>query len=307
MIKIEKRVIFIKIIGTILLIIGLFSLLLIPAELTSFYVFSEGGNNHYEGFGFGSLMFAFIIFNLMVYFCLALLGIPLGIGNLKLKKWGYNLSLACLTALLIIGIAATISILLSFNLLKIINLYQFLTMLIFSLVFLILLPYGLMRFYNNPNTRQLFNTPGPASFFEKQSSNKLTIILLNFFWISIFYLFIFFKGAFPLFGKFIFTIKGTYLLSVAIFVLFILSYMFYDDKKFAKISLIIYHLLLFATFVFTFLRNSTNEFFNLLDLPVYEIENVVPAFAIPAGINPGYFFAILIIIQIYLLSRRQGE
>jgi hypothetical protein len=297
----KNRVLLIKILGIILLVIGLFSLFAIPAEFTSFYAFSEGGNSQYEGFGFGSLMFAFIIFNTMVYFSLALLCIPIGIGNYKLKKWGYNLSLASLKTLLINGIATTVSILLSFNLLNIVNIYRFVTILILFFAFLIILPYYLIKFYQNTKTKQIFNIFNPKNLFEEQSSSNLTIILLNLFWILIFYLFIFFKGAFPLLGEFILMKKGTYLLSIAIFTLLILTYLFYNDKKYVKSGMLIYDILLFFTFAITFLKNSTNDFFNLLDLPVYEVENVVPAFAIPAEINLGFYFGILIFVHVYLI------
>lgn len=304
---INKRTLFIKILGILLLITGLFSLFVIPVEFTAFYAFSEGGIFHYEGFSFGCLMFTFIIFNVMVYFFIALLGISLGIGNLKLKKWGFNLSIALLKTLFIIGIATTISILLSFNLLKILELYQFLTILIFSLVILVILPYCLIKFYNNQKTKQLFNITNPNSFFEKQTTNKLTIILLNLFWISVFYLFIFLQGAFPLFGNFIFTIKGTYLLSIAIFLLLVLTYLFYNNKHYARVGMIVYYILLFFTFAITFYKNSTNDLFNLLDLPSYELENFVPAFRIPAGINLSFFFGILIIVQVYLILKMKSK
>jgi hypothetical protein len=303
----KNRVLLIKILGIVLLIVGLFSLFAIPAEFTSFYAFSEGGANQYEGFGFGSLMFAFIIFNTMVYFSLALLCIPVGIGNFQLKKWGYDLSLASLKTLLINGIAITVSILLSFNLLNIISICQLITILILSFAFLIILPYYLIKFYKNTKTKQIFNISNPKSLFEEQSSSKLTIILFNLFWILIFYLFIFFKGAFPLFGKFILMEKGTYLLSVAIFTLLILTYLFYNDKKYATLGMLVYNILLFFTFVITFLKNSTNDFLNLLNLPVYEIENVLPAFAIPAEINLGLYFGILVFIHMYLIIRTKTK
>lgn len=299
----QKKIVLIKILGFVFLAVGLFSLFCIPAEFTSFYAFMDGGRYHYEGFGFGSLMFAFIILNAMVYLFLALLGIPLGIGNVMLKKWGFNLSLAAFGTLLILGATLIISFLSSFDLLRMLTLYQILTILIFILLFFIVLPYFLIKFYKKLSTEQLFKSSDTESYFEKQSPEKLIIILLNLFWIFVFYLLIFLKGAFPFFGEFIFQREGAYLLSTAIFILLVLTYLFYKDKHYTKYGMMIYYVLLFFTFALTFFNNSTNSFFNLLGLPIYEIEKVVPAFRIPAGVNLGFFFGILIFIQIYLMFR----
>jgi len=299
----NKRKVLIKIIGVFCLVVGLFSLFLIPAEFTSFYAFSEGSNFYYKGFGFGSLMFAFIILNVLAYFTLAVSSIPLGIGNFTLKKWGLNLSLAFSKTTLIIGIATLISFLSSFDLIKVLEPYQTLIILTFFLVFLIIVPYALIRFYKNPKTTQLFQDSIPDNDFEKQPPINLTIILLNLFWILIFYLFIFLKGVFPLFGDFVFKREGTYLLSTAIFGLFVLTYLFYKNKYYVKFLMIIYYIILLFAFMLTFLKFSTNDLVSLLNLPVYEIEKVVPAFWIPAGINLGYFFGTMLVIQIYLIFR----
>jgi hypothetical protein len=140
----KNRIWFIKSLGVILLITGLFSLFAVPAEFTSFYAFVEGGSYQYEGFGFGSLMFAFIFFNVIVYLSLAFLYFTAGIGNLKLKKWGYFLSLASLKTLLIIGVTIVGSMLLSFGNFSGEPFYQLITLLVVCSVLLIILPYYLI-------------------------------------------------------------------------------------------------------------------------------------------------------------------
>lgn len=47
----------ITLIGLLLLIIGITAAFLGPAESYCYYLFTEGGRFHYEGFGFGSFMF----------------------------------------------------------------------------------------------------------------------------------------------------------------------------------------------------------------------------------------------------------
>jgi hypothetical protein len=76
-----------RIIGAVLLLIGGASALLAPAETHVFHMFGEGGQFHYEGFGFGSLMFANIVIQIAGYYVIAALCIPLGYAHLKLRSW----------------------------------------------------------------------------------------------------------------------------------------------------------------------------------------------------------------------------
>ncbi len=46
----------IKILGILQLAIGLFSLVLAPLEIYSFYLFTKGGRFYYEDFGIGSFL-----------------------------------------------------------------------------------------------------------------------------------------------------------------------------------------------------------------------------------------------------------
>ena len=53
----KDRMWFLTVIGGFLLLAGIAVAFLGPAEMYCFYLFSEGGRFHYEGFGFGSFMF----------------------------------------------------------------------------------------------------------------------------------------------------------------------------------------------------------------------------------------------------------
>ena len=64
-----------------------------PLEMYCFYLFSEGGRFHYEGFGFGSFMFANIAAQIVGYYLIALVAIPLGYGHVKRLRWARTLSL----------------------------------------------------------------------------------------------------------------------------------------------------------------------------------------------------------------------
>ena len=66
--------------GVVLLLVGVAVAFIGPLELYCFYLFSEGGRFHYEGFGFGSFMFANIASQIVGYYLIAALAIPLGYG-----------------------------------------------------------------------------------------------------------------------------------------------------------------------------------------------------------------------------------
>jgi len=298
----KKELVFIRIVGILLLLVGLLSLFCVPAEFTSLYGFIDGGDFHFEGFGFGSLMFAFIVFSGMVYASLALVCIPLGIGTLQLKRWGFTLSLAVLKAFLLLGLALTISLLFSFELWNNLEFSLTLTILLVVLLFFVALPFALIRVYKHPSIESLFHS-SPKDPFENQHPDTLIIILLNLFWVFVLFLFVFFKGAFPFMGDFVFKKDGTYFLSMAIVALLVLSYFYYGNTSYARVGMIAFYLILFLTFAYTFVSVSTNEFIQMLDLPMYELEKVVPAFRIPAGINAGLFFGILLAMQTIVVLR----
>ena len=57
----QKSIAVIRLVGIVLLLIGVASALIGPAETYVFHLFGEGGRFHYEGFGFGSLMTQFYL------------------------------------------------------------------------------------------------------------------------------------------------------------------------------------------------------------------------------------------------------
>ena len=83
MIKKPYLKIFIKILGVILLLIGLLGLIYGPCEIYCFYFFSKGDPFYYEGFQIGTFWFAYLTIQNAAYYILALLLIPIGIGTLK--------------------------------------------------------------------------------------------------------------------------------------------------------------------------------------------------------------------------------
>ena len=92
----RDRSLILAVIGVLLLFVGIGAAFLGPAEMYCFYLFSEGGRFHYGGFGFGSFMFGNIAGQIVGYYLIAALFIPLGYGHLKVRRWARTLSLTLL-------------------------------------------------------------------------------------------------------------------------------------------------------------------------------------------------------------------
>ena len=72
--------------GILLLLVGFSGAVFGPLEMYAFYLFSEGGRFHFPGFGFGSFMFGLIAVQIMGYYVIALICIPLGYGHWRLRR-----------------------------------------------------------------------------------------------------------------------------------------------------------------------------------------------------------------------------
>lgn len=90
--------------GLIMLAAGALAALVGPIEVHTFYAFAEGGRFHYEGFGFGSFMFANIAAQTAGYYVIALILIPLGYGHMALRRWAKALSETLLCLWLVVGL-----------------------------------------------------------------------------------------------------------------------------------------------------------------------------------------------------------
>ncbi|MBN1145651.1 MAG: hypothetical protein JXA78_00235 [Anaerolineales bacterium] len=102
----RSRILFL--IGAILLAIGTVSALLGPVEVYCFYLFSEGGRFNYPGFGFGSFMFGNIACQIVGYYLIALLCIPLGYAHLRAWRWARAVSLSLIWCWLILVLRPTL-------------------------------------------------------------------------------------------------------------------------------------------------------------------------------------------------------
>lgn len=296
----KKRLLLIRIVGTLFLVTGLFSLFAFPAEFTSFYAFSNGGAFTYEGFGFGSILFAEILTSALIYAALALICIPVGIENTKSTYLGYKLSCILFITMIAIGISSVICIGLSFRLLDLFSVSQYIIIISVLTLTLVILPYLLLRFYQNQKTKQIFG-PSQNTYLENQSEQKLVVVVMNLVWVMAFAVMIFLKGAFPFMGRFIFKTQGTYLLSAVIFTFIVLNYLFYKNIRLIKYAMLVFYTFLALSVVMTFSIIPVRDFIGMLELPAYEMREMASLLNIVSEIHIWLFFGVMLVIQTILL------
>ena len=72
----NRTTLILAIIGVLFLLLGIVAAFFGPIEMYCFYLFSEGGRFHYEGFGFGSFMFGNIATQIIGYYVIAIVDTP---------------------------------------------------------------------------------------------------------------------------------------------------------------------------------------------------------------------------------------
>jgi hypothetical protein len=210
-------------IGILLLLVGTGSALLGPVEMYCFYLFSEGGRFHYEGFGFGSFMFGNIAGQIIGYYVIALLCIPLGYGHIKVRRWSRTLSVALLWSWLVVGLPFAVVFMFILLASKELSLAAALVAAVLAALSYFAVPGLLLRFYQSRDVRLTFEARDPRPCgLEELPIPRLVLCCLYLFYAIALHVPIFFNGLFPVFGAFLFGLQGIRALdlSIALLVLF---------------------------------------------------------------------------------------
>jgi MFS family permease len=205
------------IIGVLLLVGGVAVGLLGPVEMYSFYLFSKGGRFHYQGFGFGSFMFANIASQIIGYYLIAIILITLGYGHLKLRQWARVLALAWLWSWLVVGGPLIMVVFFILVGSKDLSFPVALISLIFLGLSYLIFPGLLIRFYKGRNVCKTLETNDTKkAWIETLPIPILVLSSLYSFYLIMFHILILFNGMFPVFGNFRFGLQGIVLLDISI-------------------------------------------------------------------------------------------
>jgi hypothetical protein len=296
----------------VIIIIGIFLLLggiaigfLGPLEMYCFYLFSEGGRFHYEGFGFGSFMFGNIASQIVGYYLMAALFIPLGYGHLKMRRWARTLSLTLLWSWLVVGAPLVVVAFFILVASKDLSLPVALMALVFLGLSYLVFPGLLIRFYQGRNVRRTFEVKDTHScWLEELPIPILVLSSLYLFYIIILHILILFNGIFPVFGVFVFGLQGILLLDLSIVWLVCLILGMLRLKLWAWWGSVIWVGLFTFSTVLTFFRYDYSTILSGLAFPPREMEFLK---GIPVQ---GYHFSVLagmpllITLAIAILSKR---
>ncbi|MBN1311309.1 MAG: hypothetical protein JXB30_07805 [Anaerolineae bacterium] len=214
-----------KVFGVLLLLIGFFFAFVGMVEMYCFYLFAEGGRFHYEGFGFGTFMFANIATQIAGYYVIAVIGIVLGAGHLGLKRWAHDLSLTLFVSWLIVGLPLTLIALLMFITAKDPTAISFLLALPFAALVYPVAPFLLMRFYRSRAVCHTFEQadPHPSWLADIPLPVRVLCVLmiLN---ILTLHGMVLLNGLFPFFGVLFIDLHGIMALDVLFLLLGILTW-----------------------------------------------------------------------------------
>lgn len=269
----KDRTLVIKVVGWLLLLSGITVGMLAPLEMYCFYLFSDGGRFHYEGFGFGSFMYANIAAQIVGYYLIAMVLILLGIGHLKIKRWVRIISMALLWTWLFVG--APLLALVYFILVgtKELSVMVALIALVFFALSYLLFPWLLIRFYQGRNIRQTFESKHARSYWiEDRPMPILVLSLLYVFYIIMLHLLIMLNGIYPLFGNFLFGFRGIVALDISIASLVGILYGTIQKRQWAWWAAVVGISLFTCSTVITFLKSNYAALLTGLAFPARELE-----------------------------------
>jgi hypothetical protein len=260
-------------IGVLFLLVGIGAAFLGPLEMYCFYLFSEGGRFHYEGFGFGSFMFGNIASQIMGYYLIGVLSISLGYGHLRVRRWARTLSLTLLWFWLVVGVPLTIVFFLVLITAKDLSPVAALAVALVLGLSYPIVPGLLIRFYRSQDVRLTFETRDLKSYgIEKLPMRTLVLCSLYLFYVVSLHIPIFFNGIFPFFGVLLSGLQGILALDISIACLVCLVWGTLRLRRWAWWGSIVYLSQMILSLVLTFSRASYADILAKMRFPPTEIE-----------------------------------
>jgi hypothetical protein len=263
----------IKRIGLLLILLGVAAAAIAPLEIYTFYLFSEGGKFHYEGFGFGSFMFGNITIQVIGYYAIAFLCILLGYGHLRLQQWSRKVTLTLLWDWMIFGFPLSIIFFLMLVTSKDPDPNALPFLLIGFFLMYPIMPILFIKFYRHRNIQYSFQEQSPGwEWIDQLSEPTLILTSLVISIILALQVPLLFNGIFPLFGRFAFELEGFLLLDLSILFLGCMLWGIVRLKKWAWWGNLIYLLLMLISATTTFLSVDPTSILEDLKLPAFEME-----------------------------------
>jgi hypothetical protein len=271
----KDRSLILRAIGGIAIVAGIGVGLLAPIEIYAFYLFSEGGQFYYEGFGIGALMFGNIAAQIIGYYLIAALLIPLGYGHLKLRRWARTLALTALGFWLVVGLVVAVLFLLVLVTSKEPTLASVLFFAALLALSYLVLPALMIRFYGSRDVRATFEAHDPYPHWtEERPVPVLVLAFLCAFFAVCMHIPILFSGIFPLFGTWLFDLPGIVLLALSMACLGCLAWGVLGRRTWAWWGTFVYLSTMIVSTVLTLLTTTWSDILAGMRFPITEMEAV---------------------------------
>jgi hypothetical protein len=295
-------------IGILLLFVGIVSAFFGPAEMYCFYLFSEGGPFHYEGFGFGSFMFGNIASQIIGYYLIAMVLIPLGYGHFTIRRWARTLSLTLLGFWLVAGVPLVVVFSFMLFSVKELSMAAAAIVLIFLVLSYTVIPGLLIRFYRSKDVRLTFESRDPKSYWIERLPLPVLVLGSLFALVAVaLHILIFFNGMIPLLGLWLNGLQGILLIDILIMFLVGLIWGTLRLRTWAWYCSLVYFGLITLSSILTLARSSFLDILSAMNLSEFETEILqgVPLqgvhFAVLVGIP------LLITLGLIVYSKRYFE
>lgn len=261
-----------------MILVGLIAAFYGPYELFVIYLFSEGGRFYYKGFGYGSLWFAALLLQIIAYYGIAAVLLPLGFGHLKFRRWALTLTQLFLWFWLGAGILIGVNgILLMPTLLRdglhqVFPYLQWPEIIVASLISCLILPALGLWFYKSRWVKGVFSEHDSEIYWtEKYPIPLMATLVLFFLMIIVMHFAIILQGVFPVFGQINLMRDSAPIIAGCILVLVGLIYGTVKLKPWAWwVSLVFVTLLTISTFM-SFSKYNLSEITQMMHLPAAEI------------------------------------
>jgi hypothetical protein len=250
-------------------------------------------------------MFGNIATQIIGYYAIAALLIPLGYGHLKLRRWTRPFLLALLRSWLVVGLPLVVVFFFILVASKELSLIAIVTAAVFSVLSYLVAPGMLSRLYQSRNVRLTFETTDPEPCaIEEVPIPILALCFLYLFYALVLHVPIFFNGIFPFFGTLLFDLEGILLVAISILLLLLLAWGTLSSRIWAWWGALAYFGLVTFSAIFTFLRSSYFDILSNMRFPPTEMEilDEVPL----QGFHLTIFFGIplLATLVVIVLSKR---
>ena len=265
-----------RICGVLMLLAGIGSLALGPVEMVCFTWFEEGGRFAYDGFGFGSFMFGNMAMQILGYYLVAAVLIPLGYGHLRLLRWVPSVTLALIWCWVVLGVPLLIVFLFILLATKELSVGAGAAAAVLAVLSYVALPGLLIRFYRSRRAQAAFGTLGPypdvfSHWVESMSVPVLVVVGLEALFVVALHILLFFNGVFPLPGGWATGLPGYVRVDAAILCLLAIAWGTVRRRRWAWWASSIYFAVMLVLWLPSLVSTTWAELLEVLAFPPYEL------------------------------------